>query len=68
MSVDITRYLRKAFFIVYDVVAVVLAMYISIITRFEFSINKVDQPYIDKIHYYVLINIFVSIFVFACFK
>ena len=68
MSIDITRYLRKAFFIVYDVVAVVLAMYISIITRFEFSINKVDQPYIDKIHYYVLINICVSIFVFACFK
>lgn len=68
MSIDITKYLRKAFFVVYDVVAVVLAMYISIITRFEFSINKVDQPYIDKIHYYVLINICVSIFVFACFK
>lgn len=54
--------------LLYDTMAVCLAEFLALWTRFEFSIDKIDQRYVITANRYALFNVLLTILIFALFR
>ena len=59
---------RIILLLVYDILAVCLAEFLALWTRFELSFDKMDSPFVENASRYALINVFVTVLIFALFK
>ncbi len=59
---------RVMLLLIYDTMAVCLAEFLALWTRFEFSFDKIDAPFVETASHYVLLNVFVTVLIFALFK
>lgn len=62
------KMVRVTLLIIYDVLAVALAEFLALWTRFEFSVSHITQEYMEHALKYTLINVIVTIAVFAFMK
>ena len=62
------KMLRVLLLLIYDVIAVAMAEFLALLTRFEFSVSQITPVYLDHALYYVVINIVVTIVIFAFLK
>lgn len=62
------KMLRVLLLLIYDAIAVALAEFLALLTRFEFSVSQITSVYLDHALYYVAINIVVTIVIFAFLK
>lgn len=62
------KLLRVTLLIIYDVVAVAAAEFLALWTRFEFDIDQITPKYLNYSIKYVLINIVITILIFAFLK
>ena len=62
------KMLRVLLLLIYDASAVVMAEFLALLTRFEFSVSQITPVYLDHALYYVAINIVVTIVIFAFLK
>ncbi|MCM1106313.1 MAG: polysaccharide biosynthesis protein [Blautia sp.] len=60
--------IRVTLLIIYDILAVCLAEFLALWTRFEFSFQKVDVKYAGTASKYVLINILATVIIFFVMK
>ena len=60
--------LRVTLLLLYDGLAVVLAELLALWTRFEFHISQITHPYLEHAIKYALINIIITLVVFAILK
>lgn len=62
------KMLRVLLLLIYDAIAVAMAEFLALLTRFEFSVSQITSVYLDHALYYVAINIIVTIVIFAFLK
>lgn len=62
------KVLRVAILIVYDILAVGMAEFLALWTRFEFRISQIMPEFMDNALKYVLINAVVTVVIFAFMK
>ena len=62
------KMLRVLLLLIYDASAVVMAEFLALLTRFEFSVSQITPVYLDHALYYAAINIVVTIVIFAFLK
>ncbi|MFA9375901.1 MAG: polysaccharide biosynthesis protein [Lachnotalea sp.] len=65
---NLELYIKKMFFVLYDMVAITLACLVSLLIRFEFSIDKVDKVYFERMWKILPILIMITIIVFYIFR
>lgn len=63
-----SKTLRIILLVIYDVCAVCIAEFLALWTRFEFSISYIDKVYAETALKYTLINVVLTIIIFAIFK
>ncbi len=59
---------RVALLLIYDIMAVCLAEFMALFTRFEFSFQGVNNVYLELAGRYTLINILTTLIIYALFK
>lgn len=59
-----SKYLRIALLVIYDILAVCLAEFLSVWTRFEFSFSEEMRLYLKTAGKYLVINIIVTLIIF----
>ena len=62
------KMLRIILLLTYDAFAVMIAEFLALWTRFEFSISQITPEYLEHALYYAVINIAVTIVIFAFLK
>ena len=62
------KMMRVILLLIYYAIAVALAEFLALLTRFEFSVSQITSVYLDHALYYVAINIVVTIVIFAFLK
>ena len=62
------KMIRVILLLIYDAVAVAMAEFLALWTRFEFSIAQITPVYIERALYYVVINIIITIAIFTLLK
>ena len=67
-SINRKKFIRVAFLIVYDVVAICLSEYLALLTRFEFMYDLIGDNYLDMAVWYTPINVISVLVVFFCLK
>ncbi|MCM1283994.1 MAG: polysaccharide biosynthesis protein [Roseburia sp.] len=60
--------IRVTLLIIYDILAVCLAEFLALWTRFEFSFQKVDVKYVETAVHYTLINVLATVIIFCVMK
>lgn len=65
---NIPKLIRILLLIIYDSVAVALAEFLALWTRFEFHINQITSEYLYHALYYLILNIVVTVLIFAFLK
>ena len=60
--------LRVLLLLIYDAFAVTAAEFLALWTRFEFSISQITPEFLERALYYLIINIVVTIAIFAFLK
>ena len=64
----LSKPVRRAIFLIYDILAILFSMYMAIITRFEFNFHNVDEGIKWAIHEYSWINLITTLVLFVLFK
>ena len=64
----LSKPVRRAIFLIYDIMAILFSMYMAIITRFEFNFHNVDEGIKWSIHNYSWINLITTLVLFVLFK
>lgn len=59
---------RVALFIIYDVLAVCMAEFLALWTRFEFSFQQIDRQYLNTACQYTFVNILTTLIIFTFAK
>lgn len=54
--------------VLFDIIAIQLASFLAILTRFEFRIHTIDPLFIDTLVHYAVLNTFCSICIFAAYR
>ena len=54
--------------ILFDIIAIQLAAFLAILTRFEFRIHTIEPLFIDTLVHYAVLNTFCSICIFAAYR
>lgn len=54
--------------VLFDIIAIQLAAFLAILTRFEFRIHTIEQLFIDTLVHYAVLNTFCSICIFAAYR
>ena len=54
--------------VLFDIIAIQLAAFLAILTRFEFRIHTIDPLFIDTLVHYAVLNTFCSICIFAAYR
>ena len=52
----------------FDIIAIQLAAFLAILTRFEFRIHTIEPLFIDTLVHYAVLNTFCSICIFAAYR
>ena len=59
---------RKFLLIIFDVVAIQIASFLSLIIRFDFEVTHIPPEYSEAVMHYALVNTILTVVVFALFK
>ncbi len=59
---------RRTGLIIYDIISIIVASYVAILMRFEFSLDSIPGYYLEPITTFLPINIIVTIVLFYLFK
>lgn len=54
--------------VLFDIIAIQLAAFLAILTRFEFRIHTIEPLFIDTLVHYAVLNTFCSILYFAAYR
>ena len=54
--------------VLFDIIAIQLAAFLAILTRFEFRIHTIELLFIDTLVHYAVLNTFCSICIFAAYR
>lgn len=54
--------------VLFDIIAIQLAAFLAILTRFEFRIHTIEPLFIDTLVHYAVLNTFCSIYIFAAYR
>ena len=54
--------------VLFDIIAIQLAAFLAILTRFEFRIHTIEPLFIDTLVHYAVLNTFCSICIFAAYR
>ena len=54
--------------VLFDIIAIQLAAFLAILTRFEFRIHTIEPLFIDMLVHYAVLNTFCSICIFAAYR
>lgn len=54
--------------VLFDIIAIQLAAFLAILTRFEFRIHTIEPLFIDTLVHYAVLNTFCSICIFATYR
>lgn len=54
--------------VLFDIIAIQLAAFLAILTRFEFRIHTIEPLFIDSLVHYAVLNTFCSICIFAAYR
>lgn len=54
--------------VLFDIIAIQLAAFLAILTRFEFRIHTIEPLFIDTLVHYAVLNSFCSICIFAAYR
>ena len=54
--------------VLFDIIAIQLAAFLAILTRFEFRIHTIESLFIDTLVHYAVLNTFCSICIFAAYR
>ncbi len=54
-------------YIIYDVIVIIISSYLSLIARFDFKVNSVDEFYLKNLTHYLPINIILTLLIFMAF-
>ena len=54
--------------VLFDIIAIQLAAFLAILTRFEFRIHTIEPLFIDTLVHYAVLNTFCSICIFASYR
>lgn len=54
--------------VLFDIIAIQLAAFLAILTRFEFRIHTIEPLFIDTLVHYAVLNTFCSICIFAVYR
>ena len=54
--------------VLFDIIAIQLAAFLAILTRFEFRIHTIEPLFIDTLVHYAVLNRFCSICIFAAYR
>ena len=65
---DTPLWVRALMLLLFDVLAVYLASFLSLLIRFEFDMSKIETRCIDSVYHYLAINMFCTIVVFYLFR
>ena len=63
-----TKAMRVTLLILYDVMAVLLAEFLALWTRFEFHFSQITPTYLENACKYAAVNILITVAVFAFLK
>ncbi|MBD5554146.1 MAG: polysaccharide biosynthesis protein [Roseburia sp.] len=63
-----SKSIRIILLVIYDICAICIAEFLALWTRFEFSFDKIEEPYLNAAIRYTLINIIATVVIFAMFK
>lgn len=65
---NMSKTIRVTLFIIYDIIAVCMAEYLALLTRFDFVFSHVDRQYFQNAYHYTLINVVATLGIFAIAK
>lgn len=54
--------------VLFDIIAIQMAAFLAILTRFEFRIHTIEPLFIDTLVHYAVLNTFCSICIFAAYR
>ncbi|MCR4588408.1 MAG: polysaccharide biosynthesis protein, partial [Lachnospiraceae bacterium] len=61
-------YVRKAFLIIFDIMAVLVASVLAIAMRFDFDLNSIPTHFMNNVWSYMIINVVTTLIVFWIFR
>ena len=64
----VNRKRRAIELVLFDIIAIQLAAFLAILTRFEFRIHTIEPLFIDTLVHYAVLNTFCSICIFAAYR
>lgn len=59
---------RVMLFIIYDIMAVCVAEFLALLTRFDFAFSHIDPPFVENAYRYTIINVIATLVIFAFAK
>lgn len=65
---DKKLFIRRTLLFIFDVLAINVASYLALLTRFEFKFSDIPLRYINAVYDYMLINVICTIIIFYIFK
>lgn len=65
---DVNRKRLAIELVLFDIIAIQLAAFLAILTRFEFRIHTIEPLFIDTLVHYAVLNTFCSICIFAAYR
>ena len=64
---NVKIFYRRTCLIVYDVISIILASYLALLMRYEFSMNQIPQHFMQPIERVMPVNIVVTLLIFYVF-
>ncbi|MCI5920239.1 MAG: polysaccharide biosynthesis protein [Roseburia sp.] len=65
---DKSLWIKRMILIIYDAIAVVVASYVALLVRFDFSLSTIPNEYEVRVWQMLPWNIVITIFIFFCFR
>ena len=59
---------RRIGLIIYDIISIIVASYVAILMRYEFSLDEIPEYFLDPVNSFLPINIIITIIVFYVFR
>ena len=66
--INTAKLYRRIALIIYDVASVIMASYIAIIMRYEFSVSQIPDHFMNPVNRFLPVNIVLTILIFYLFK
>ncbi len=59
---------RRIGLIIYDIISIIMASYVAILMRYEFSLDEIPEHFMNPVNTFLPINIIITIVIFYLFK